>query len=170
MSWKRHNPLLGYWQRLYDDMTPAEVALEPAIAALGERYRSQHPFWGLKHFADFALLERKRIIEVDGDSHDKPSQKKKDLEHTIALKSLGWDVVRVSNEQALANPAGTVAAALQATPQTTAQLQAELQQLLQNYPSLLVEKPKRPRSKKPRRQAKGRAAGKRGEARRKPPA
>src|SRR5512139_1707813 len=149
-------------------MTPAEVALEPAIAALGERYRSQHPFWGLKHFADFALLERKLIIEVDGDSHDKPSQKKKDLEHTIALKSLGWEVVRVSNEQALANPSGTVAIALLETPQTTEQLQQDLERLKAEYPSLF--EPKKPKPRKRRQPAKPRGAGKRGAGRRKPPA
>jgi very-short-patch-repair endonuclease len=167
MAWGRGNPLLGYWQRLYDDMTPAEVALEPAIAALGERYRSQHPFWGLKHFADFALLDRKLIIEVDGSSHNTPSQKKKDLEHTLALKSLGWEVVRVSNEQAQAVPAETVAWCLRATPQTTEQLQTALARLKAEHPALFEPKPTK--SRKPRRKAKA-AQPKLGAARRKPPA
>ena len=161
--------LLGYWYRLYHNMTPAEVALEPAIAALGERYRSQHPFLRHKLFADFALLDRKRIIEVDGASHDTPKQKKKDLEHMIALRSDGWDVVRVSNAQALAAPAGTIADALLAIPRTTPQLEAALSQLTRNYPELLVQKPKKSKRRKPRRKAKALAGGKRGGGHRKQP-
>jgi very-short-patch-repair endonuclease len=159
--------MLRYWYRLYHQMTPAEEALEPAVAALGERYRSQHPFLKHKLFADFALLDRKRIIEVDGDSHNKPSQKKKDLEHMIALRSDGWEVVRVSNEQAQANPAGTVAWCLQATPQTEQQLLAGLEHLRAEYPKLFLPKP--PKSRKPRRSKKAQAAGKRGAGRRKQP-
>jgi very-short-patch-repair endonuclease len=161
--------MLRYWYRLYHQMTPAEVSLEPALAALGERYRVQHPFLKHKHFADFALLDRKRIIEVDGDSHDKPSQKYKDLQHMIALKADGWDVVRVSNEQALANPGGTVAAALLAIPQTAEQLQSSLRTLTQNYPELLVEKPKKTRRRKSPKKAKAPSGGKRGGARRRRP-
>lgn len=163
--------LLRYWCRLYQNMTESERALEPSIAALGERYRAQHPFFGLKLIADFALLDRKLIIEVDGNSHDRPAQKKKDLQHMIALKALGWDVVRVTNEQAQAVPAETVAAALARTPQTASQLGASLEQLLRDYPELAVEPPKRPRKKRRPRKAAG-AAGKSGGAgrRRKQPA
>jgi very-short-patch-repair endonuclease len=154
--------MLGYWYRLYHNMTPAEKALEPAIAALGERYRSQHPILKYKLFADFALLDRKLIIEVDGDSHDKPSQIKKDLEHTIALKSDGWEVTRVSNEQALANPVGTVVAALTATPQTLQVLESRLARLKADYPALFE-----PKTVKRRR---GKAAGrKRASGRRRRP-
>lgn len=155
--------MLGYWYRLYNNMTPAEKALEPAIAALGEPYRSQHPFLKHKLFADFALLNRKLVIEVDGDSHDKPSQKKKDLEHMLALKSDGWDVVRVSNEMATAIPADTVEWCLNQTPQTTEQLTQALERLRAEYPSLWL--PKTPKPRKPRRKA-TRAAGKRASGRR----
>lgn len=160
--------MLRYWYRLYNNMTPAERALEPAIAALGERYRAQHPFLGQKLFADFALLDRQRIIEVDGDSHDKPSQMKKDAEHELALTSLGWSVIRVTNEQAQANPVATVTAALSATPRTPAELTRVLERLRFEYPKLFEPKPTK--SRKPRRKVKGRAAGTGARARRKPPA
>lgn len=159
--------MLGYWYRLYNNLTPAEQALEPAIAALGERYRAQHPFLKHKLFADFALLDRKRIIEVDGDSHNKPSQIKKDLEHMLALKSDGWDVIRVSNEEALAIPAETVSWCLRATPQTAEQLTQELERLQIEYPELWT--PKKPKRRKPRRKARAAAAGKRASGRRKRP-
>ena len=131
--------MLGFWYRLYHNMTPAEKALEPAIAALGERYRSQHPFLKHKLFADFALLDRQRIIEVDGASHDTPRQKWKDLQHMLALKADGWDVIRVSNDAATVAPVETVETALKALPQTVEQLQASLSRLVKDYPQLLKE-------------------------------
>lgn len=152
--------MLGYWYRLYMQMTPAEKALEPAIAALGERYRSQHPFLKHKLFADFALLDRQRIIEVDGASHDTPRQKYKDLQHMLALKADGWDVIRVSNDSATVAPEETVKAALVAIPQTVEQLEAARARLLRDYPELSVPPAKRSKSVKRRRTAK-QAAGKR---------
>lgn len=160
--------MLGYWYRLYNNLTPAEKSLEPAIAALGEPYRVQHPFLKHKLFADFALPKRNLVIEVDGDSHDKPSQKKKDLEHMLALKSDGWDVIRVTNEQALGNPSATIRAALTATPQTAEQLTQALERLQAEYPSLWL--PKTPKPRKPRRSSTSRASGKRGGVPRKRPA
>ena len=132
-----------WWHRAFMNLTPAEKALEPAIALLGERYRPQYPFLQFKHFADFALLDRMLIIEVDGDSHDKPAQKKKDLEHSMKLKALGWDVVRVANEAAMADPAGTVSAALTAPRTTLAEYSAALERLLRDYPDLTAAPAKR---------------------------
>lgn len=135
--------LLRYWAKLYSSPTDSEKAIEPAIAALGEPYRAQHPFFSLKHIADFVLLNRKLIIEVDGDSHSRPAQIKKDLEHTIALKALGYEVIRVTNEQAQAIPEETVKAALRATPQTLEELQRDLARLKVSHPKLFEPKPKK---------------------------
>lgn len=142
--------MLGYWYRLYHNMTPSEVALEPAIAALGERYRSQHPFLKHKLFADFALLDRKLIIEVDGASHDAPAQKLKDLKHMMALRSDGWNVVRISNLEATVDPAGAVSRCLRAPQTTQEELEAALARLLRDYPKLL-ETPAKKSRRPPRR-------------------
>lgn len=152
------NPLLGYWRRMCAEPTAAEAALEPAIAALGERYRHQYPFWGLKYFADFALLDRKLIIEVDGASHDKPAQKEKDLKHSLEALKLGWVVVRTTNELCLKDPAWAIEVALadeehlRHTDDLAAQWTAALARLHQNYPHLLAagakkSKPRRPPAK-----------------------
>lgn len=100
--------MLQNWGRLYHNLTDAEQALEPAVAALGKRYRVQHPFFGLYLIADFVLLDDKIVIEVDGSSHDTLDQKRKDLKHTIALEARGWAVLRCKNEEALHDPYGTV--------------------------------------------------------------
>lgn len=146
--------LLGYWYRLLNNMTAPELALEPAIAALGERYRAQHLFIALRHIADFALLDRKLIIEVDGNSHNTPRQREKDLEHTLALQVLGWTVFRCSNEEAMRAPWETVRAALGAVQTAPEGLQAALQSLRQSHPQLLEKPAKHPRSPKPVRRVK----------------
>lgn len=71
--------------------------LEEEIKKLGERYRAQHPFFRHHLIADFVLLDRKIVIEVDGASHSAPAQQYKDIVHTIALEREGWAVVRVTN-------------------------------------------------------------------------
>lgn len=157
--WARPNPLLGYWRKGCESPTAAEAALEPHIAALGERYRHQYPFWGIPYFADFALLDRKVIIEVDGDSHDRPEQKEKDLEHTLKVLELGWRVVRVTNEQVLRDPAGALQLALRSRLESPdilleeIQLKGRLELLRQNYPELLDLRAKRSKSKSERSKA-----------------
>lgn len=152
------NPLLGYWRRMCEQPTTAEAALEPAIAALGERYRHQYPFWGLKYFADFALLDRKLIIEVDGASHDKPAQKEKDLKHSLEVLKLGWYIYRCSNEWATKYPEESVDIALQhlaefGRPQNREFLaewyQGQLVQLHLDYPALLAVVAKKSRPRRP---------------------
>ncbi len=168
----RQNPLLGYWKRGCEFPTKAEAALETVIAALGERYRHQYPFWGLKYFADFALLDSKIIIEVDGDSHDTPEQKEKDLLHELAVLELGWVVMRISNEKALRYPdltdlllrADEIKRLGKEFQET--QLTEALARLHRDYPHLLAEAAKRSTSRrrsalksaKTRREAKAGAA------------
>lgn len=74
--------MLKYWCRLYCNQTEAERALEPAVAALGQVYRTQHPFWGHRAIVDFVLLKLRVIIEVDDDSHSRAAKKKADAERT----------------------------------------------------------------------------------------
>jgi very-short-patch-repair endonuclease len=136
--------------------TKAEAALEPAIAELGEPYRFQYPFLDIKYFADFALLESRIIIEVDGDSHDRPAQMEKDLIHEIQVLEKGWSVVRLTNEEAIKSPAESVARALSSPVLSldksarVAQLKAQLAQLHQSYPGLLAAAAKKSKFRKQR--------------------
>lgn len=157
MAWAR-NRMLGYWAKLYAQ-TDAERAIEPAIAALGRRYRSQHPFWNMSAFADFALIDDKIVIEVDGRSHDAPAQKEKDLLHMLQWSKMGWQVVRLTNEQATQEPERALSAAIQtradgtlvARPPvaTEGQLLEALDRLRADYPHLLELAAKRPRRGRP---------------------
>lgn len=118
MSWtnKWKSPawlnLCAKWAQLYTGQTKSEAALEPAVAALGRPYRFQHPFFGNHFFVDFALTEDKIIIEVDGKSHSGIAAKEADAERTRIIEKQGWTVVRCKNEDAVRDPAGTVARCL----------------------------------------------------------
>lgn len=108
-NWSRSADMfLGNWAHLYTDLTQAEYAIEPAIAALGVRYRAQHPIFAYHYIVDFALLDERIIIEVDGKSHNGPEAKEADRGRTLKLERLGWVVVRCTNEQAVSEPQATV--------------------------------------------------------------
>ncbi len=96
--------MLRNWSRLYSQMTPAELAIEPAVASMGIVYRPQHPVWALGVFADFALMQDRVILEIDDKSHRAPKKKEADAERTRKLRSIGWRVARTTNEEALADP------------------------------------------------------------------
>jgi very-short-patch-repair endonuclease len=105
------NIMAGYWQKLYRDATPAELALEPAVASLGVPYRFQHPlylFGPLKAFPDFLLTNERAVLEVDDPRHFTKAGRTKDKIRTAKLVAAGYRVARCTNEEALADPYGTV--------------------------------------------------------------
>lgn len=98
------------WGKLYRG-TRAELALEPAVAALGVRYRFQHPlflFGPLRFFPDFLLTEHRVVIEVDDPGHFTRAGRARDATRTAALRAAGYRVVRCTNEDALKYPYATV--------------------------------------------------------------
>lgn len=119
---------LGKWAKHYANQTPAEAAIEPAIAALGIRYRFQHPLWGLRLFPDFVLLDHKIVIEVDDASHRTSAKRRADAERTARLQAAGWRVVRCTNDEALEDPHGSVRRMLEPLKLPGLQLPAEPKQ------------------------------------------
>jgi very-short-patch-repair endonuclease len=99
---------LKYWAKLYTAPTKSELALEPSVAALGVPYRAQHPVFALGFICDFALLDEKIILEVDGKSHSGKAAQEADRERTRKLERLGWVVARCRNEDAEREPKATV--------------------------------------------------------------
>ncbi|MBX3479879.1 MAG: DUF559 domain-containing protein [Caulobacter sp.] len=72
----------------------------------GLKFRRQVPID--RYFADFACMEARLVIEADGPSHRQ--SKDYDLARTEVLESLGFQVLRVTNEQVLADPSGVAMA------------------------------------------------------------
>jgi very-short-patch-repair endonuclease len=99
---------LKWWAGAYSNPTPAEAALEPAVAGLGLPYRFQHPIWNLRYRVDFAFPSHKVVFEVDDPSHTQKAKRMKDRQRTEKLAKAGWKVYRCTNDEALKDPKGTV--------------------------------------------------------------
>lgn len=67
----------------------------------GLKFRRQHPLGPF--FADFACVEKKTMIELDGCYHEDENQAEKDASRQAYLESLGWHVIRFRNEDVLAD-------------------------------------------------------------------
>ncbi|MBX9678266.1 MAG: DUF559 domain-containing protein [Gemmataceae bacterium] len=81
---------------------PAEDRLWSALrnrALAGLKFRRQHPI--ANFIVDFACVECKLIVEIDGQSH--LDQKHRDADRTAALESLGWKVQRIWNTDVYEN-------------------------------------------------------------------
>lgn len=85
------------------DPTQAEKKLWEKIRKeqLGVRFRRQVPIG--PDFADFACIELKLVVEVDGGRH---SESEADVVRTKYLAALGFDVVRFWNNEVMANIEG----------------------------------------------------------------
>jgi very-short-patch-repair endonuclease len=65
------------------------------------KFRRQHPIAG--YIVDFACIEARLVIEVDGETHSTPGEVRRDLERTQAIEAAGYMVVRVSNHEVRTN-------------------------------------------------------------------
>ncbi len=86
-------------------MTIAERKLWQALRDKqlnGHRFRRQHPIG--KYIADFACIERKVVIELDGGQHQ--DHVAYDERRTAFLQENGWRVPRFWNNDALNNLEG----------------------------------------------------------------
>ena len=66
----------------------------------GAKFRRQRPISG--YFADFACLESKLVIELDGGQHYAADAAEADARRTHALRTLGFTVLRFSDREVLA--------------------------------------------------------------------
>lgn len=67
----------------------------------GYKFRRQHPVAG--YIPDFVCIERKLIIEVDGDYHNEEEQKQFDISRSKWLEEHDYKIVRVTNGEVLGN-------------------------------------------------------------------
>lgn len=83
-------------------ITKAESLIWTVLRArrmAGLKFRRQHPIG--PYFADFACIEKKFAVELDGGYHDR--QYDQDRQRQTFLESEGWQVLRFSNEDVLAD-------------------------------------------------------------------
>jgi leucyl-tRNA synthetase len=118
----------NYWQTLKQygrdnrkNPTEAEDILWQRLRnnQLGAKVRRQHSVYGF--IVDFAFLDVKLVIEVDGDYHNKADQKIYDEARTKFLKEFDLDLLRFTNEEVINNE-----------EQVISSIQAEIQKRKQN--------------------------------------
>ena len=84
-------------------MTDAELRLWHYIRdrrLAGHKFRRQHPIG--RHFADFACVECRLAVELDGGQHAEHCEA--DTRRTAQLKKLGWRVIRFWDNDVLNRP------------------------------------------------------------------
>lgn len=98
---------LKRWAKgLRDAPTPAEVRLYNLLTPLKKlklRIYRQRPLMK-KYIVDFYIPELKLVIEVDGPSHARLEQRRKDRQRDKELHEKGYFVLRVKNDEVYRNP------------------------------------------------------------------
>ncbi|HCD78208.1 MAG TPA: cytosine methyltransferase [Prevotella sp.] len=74
--------------------------------SLGCSFRRQHIIDIF--IADFICIEEKLIIELDGGYHSLPQQQIGDEERTKRLNTLGYKVIRFTNDEVIGNIEGVI--------------------------------------------------------------
>ena len=113
-EWRTHSPSItmpipatrDFARTLRAEMTDAENELWYYLRreGLGVKFRKQHPIG--KYIADFACLNPKLIIELDGGQHTETDAVAHDAARTAFLEAQGFKVLRFWNNDVLENMAG----------------------------------------------------------------
>ena len=93
---------------LRNNASPVEQKLWPLLrenAALRKmKFRRQHVIH--PYIADFACLQARLLIELDGASHD--TKEEADKARESYLQRMGYNILRFSNAEVFQNPEGVV--------------------------------------------------------------
>ena len=95
--------LLDNARRQRENPTEAEALMWKYLSGdkLGEHFRRQHPIDN--YIADFVCLRKQLVIEIDGGYHEDIDQQKRDDFRTRELAKKGFQVIRFTNDEVLAD-------------------------------------------------------------------
>lgn len=79
--------------------TDAERTMWRLLQSNGMNVRFRRQYVIGDFIVDFVALKKKLIIEVDGGYHLEETQKEKDAEREAKLRTLGFRIIRFSNEE-----------------------------------------------------------------------
>ncbi len=101
---------IKFARKLRKEMSLPEVVLWRELKGkpLGIKFRRQFPVRG--YVADFACLEVRLLIEIDGIAHDMGDRPQRDERRDALLKADGWRIVRIAAKRVLAEPLPTAEA------------------------------------------------------------
>lgn len=102
-KWENYGLLKENAKRLRQFSTEAESILWEMLRKkqLGDKFRRQHIIDNF--IVDFICLDKKLVIEVDGKYHNEPEIEKADQQRDEILRDLGYQVLRLTNEEIIAD-------------------------------------------------------------------
>ena len=100
-------------RKLRAEMSLPEVLLWRELRGkpMGMKFRRQFPVAG--YVADFACMEARLLIEIDGKAHDMGERPERDDTRDDVLRGLGWRTQRFPARDVLADVAGVAEAVVQ---------------------------------------------------------
>jgi very-short-patch-repair endonuclease len=96
-------------RKLRKKLTDAETILWSRLRGCrldGLKFRRQHPIKA--YVADFACIEARLVVEVDGATHATKRELEHDAIRTRVLTREGWRILRVTNGDVYKNLSGTL--------------------------------------------------------------
>ena len=96
-------------RQLRKDMTLPEVLLWQHLKGKPQGMKFRKQFGTLGYVADFACVEVRLLIEIDGIVHDMGDRPESDVKRDAILTAKGWKVVRIPAKEVLADVAGCAA-------------------------------------------------------------
>lgn len=102
---KRSRPRARHLRRT---MTAAELRLWAHLRSegLGAKFRRQHPVGPF--IADFACIQHKLLVEIDGATHWNADGARWDAQRTVYLEAEGWRIMRFTNDDVRSNLDGVL--------------------------------------------------------------
>lgn len=88
---------IGWQNRNKFSQSGPEREAEKYLALTNWKYEKEYKVG--KYFLDFAFVDKKIDLEIDGRQHEQPSVKRKDEARDCYLEALGWKIVRVKQDQ-----------------------------------------------------------------------
>ena len=98
----KFGPKMRHASEIKREPTKGEVAMERILRSMGVKFKPQVVILGF--IADFNLVGRGVIVEVDGGYHQEAEQRDYDRGRDSIFYDGGCRTVRVTNEEAIENP------------------------------------------------------------------
>jgi very-short-patch-repair endonuclease len=98
-------------QALRRELTKAERILWSKLKGrqlAGWMFRVQHPIG--PYIADFACVQLRFVVEVDGETHSSVLERQHDNRRTAFIEGEGWSILRVWNSEVYKNLEGVLRA------------------------------------------------------------
>ncbi|MEE2525397.1 DUF559 domain-containing protein [Hyphobacterium sp. HN65] len=99
----------AFAKRLRNNLTNAETILWSRLrrgGLNGQKFRRQHPIG--PYIVDFACIQARLVVEVDGATHSTPDEVAYDRRRTRFLRKHGWFVYRATNPDIYENLNGVL--------------------------------------------------------------